>query len=365
MRGILILILTIYGLCAYSSNDFKYQDRSNDFKGLAKSLIAEYEYQDFSGFYQNYSEHFLANQVFTKGSERFLIKLGLEADPNHLNKFIELERGEVVNFNVNSTPVSIYFENISKVEKYKIVKSVKGFVAKQIKKGSFKKYTLLDLIIPKAHALECENQLEEIVNINDLQAPIDKFNKDYLMSQASGCVQKALSAAWARTGGLVQDVGSGVWNFIKSPVKSAKKFWNSAVDTYETTKEFITQIDEKLAALGDALGAMSVESQVQLVCALVGNLGSNVLLNVIMKGPLGLANAMTSLADLSKRVTSSAKFLQLLDQLKNVGKLGKDKVGELINKVLTTNNKEGLDKVNSLSSANYVNLTVEYAACAL
>ncbi|MFG1494286.1 hypothetical protein ABMA75_12035 [Halobacteriovorax sp. ZH4_bin.1] len=365
MRGILFLILTIYGLCAYSSTDFKYQDRSNDFQGLAKALIAEYQYQDFDGFYQNYSEHFLANQVFVKGAERFFVKLGLETDAGKLNKFIPLAAGDVVNFKVGKTPISIYFENIAKVEKYKIVKSVKGFVANQMRKGSFKKYTLIDLFIPKAHAVECNNQLEEIVNIDDLQAPVDRFNKDYLMAQASGCVQKALSAAWAKTGGLVQDVGSGIWNFIKSPVKSAKKFWNSAVDTYETTKEFITQIDQKLASLGEALGALSLESQIQLVCSLVGSLGSNVLVNVIMRGPLGLGNAMTSLADLSKRVTSSAKFLQLLDQLKSAGKLGKEKVGELINKILTTKNKDGLEKVNSLSSANYVNLTVEYAACAL
>lgn len=366
MKRVFLIILTICSLNIYSSSDFKYQDFSNKSQSLAKALISEFRYSGYEEFYQSYSEVFLANQVFVKGESRFMVKIGLRANKEYQNKFISLDNGEVLNFEVGKRPISIYFENIAKVEKLQIAKSLKQFISQQLQSGRFhRKYSILDLIIPKAQATECENQLEELVNIDELKAPIDRFNHDYLMTQASGCVQKALSAAWARTGGLIEDTGKGLWNFIKSPVKSAKSFWSKAVDTYKTTKDFISNIDEKLKGLGQALGDLSVESQVQLVCSLVGNLGTSVLLNVITKGPLGLANAMTSLATISKRINSSAKFLKLVDQLKEAGKLGKDKAQSLMDKLISTKNEEGLAKVNTLSSANMANLSVEYAACAL
>ncbi|WP_157679983.1 hypothetical protein [Bacteriovorax sp. DB6_IX] len=356
MKWFVVLITALMHNFLFAYN---YQDLSSKYEAQAQAFFKDFQYKDYQSFYRQRHESHLVDQVYLKGESQFFIKIGLRAEKSETNKFLKHRDLIVYNTHFSNIPVAISFKKMNSLQRRSVLRSLKSYFRYQ------KLYSLIELFIPSAQAQDCMNQMAPIVDVENLTAPVQKFNRDYLMSQATGCVQKALSGAWDRTGGVVEDIGRGLWNFIKSPIKSAGEFWDKAVDTYKVTKEFVTKIDEKMAALGDALGSLTLESQVQLVCSLVGNIGGSVLLGVITGGPAGLANAMSSLASMTNRVVKATKALSILDKLKYAKKIGNDKFEELINKMLTTNKTVELDRVNELANNNMTRLTMEYASCAL
>jgi hypothetical protein len=353
-----ILYFLILSILSTNLLAYEYHDLSGNFSSQSKSLSKKLRLRGFDKFYRTNDQLFLVDQVFEKGDQRVFVKLGLRTKLENQKKFISFRKGHIYNFSQSGMPVSIYFENMSQIQRLKVVKRVRSFL-------SLKKFSLMNIIMPNAYAQDCTATMDPILSVEHLEEPVQKFNKDYLMQQASGCVQKALAGAWQRTGGLVEDVGRGIWSFIKSPIKSSKEFWNKAVDTYEVTKKFIANIDTEMSKLGQALGSLSVESQVQLACSLVGSIGGGVLMGMITGGPAGIANGVLTLQQSTARLVKMTNVLKLFDKLKAQGKIGKEKMSQLLDKIILTQNKAGLEKVNDLANANFSKLTMEYASCAL
>lgn len=337
---------------------FDYRDLSERFDKRKQVVTNKLNLSGYQKFYRSNSPAFLVDQVFENGEKLVFLKIGLKSESDYQKKFISFRDGYIYNFNHSGIPISLYFKNLNQIQRLKVIKQVRSFL-------SLKKFSIFQLLFPKAYAQDCVNTLEPIVNLENIQRPVEKFNQDYLLSQASSCVQKALGAVWERTGGLVSDIGEGVWNFIKSPIKSSKEFWNKSIDTYEVTKKFISNIENEMKNLGHALGGLSTESQIQLACSLAGNLGGSVLLSVITGGAAGLANGVVALQQNTAKLIKSSSVIKLLDRLKLEGRLSKEKLSQLLDKIILTKNKEGLTKVNRLSQANMSKLTLEYASCAL
>lgn len=337
---------------------YDYSDLSANFSTQSKAISNKLRLKGFEKFYGKSNPIFLVDQVFERGHQKVFVKIGLRTKAQNQKKFISFRKGHIYNFSHSGLPVSLYFENMNQIQRLKVVKRIRSFL-------SLKKFSLLNILLPNAYAQDCTASMDPILQVEDLERPVQKFNQDYLLKQASGCVQKALAGAWQRTGGLVEDVGKGIWSFIKSPIKSSKEFWNKAVDTYEVTKKFIANIESEMSKLGQALGSLSVESQVQLACSMVGSIGGGVLLGIITGGPAGIANGVFSLQKSTARLIKMTNVLKLLDKLKAQGKIGKEKMSQLLDKIILTDNKAGLAKVNDLANANFSKLTMEYASCAL
>lgn len=357
MKIVLVNILLIFTHLCFA-DDFLYHDESKEFSSQSKVIRNLGSIEGIRAFYTTeYSSYQLVDQVFEGQGFEIFVKIGLNPK-NKINKqMTPFKEGYLYHDQIGATPIAFYFRNLS------LEKSL--FYKKKLlqKLSKSKKVTLLDLFIPQAKASDCEwnNGLTPSKSLNSMQAISEKFQIDLILDSAKSCVMNALSGAWSATGGLVEGAVSGLWSFIKSPIKSANEFWDSAVSTFDKTKEFLTHFKSSILELKDTLASMPLEAQTGLICNIVSTVGTGVLVGILTGGPAGMLRGLTMLASKVSQVKTLASSISLLGKIK----LPKDKLNGLMSKILDSKNKNALEDMEFMAKNNMENLTLEIASCGL
>ncbi len=132
-----------------------------------------------------------------------------------------------------------------------------------------------------------------------------------ILSGALDCGWAVLQGAWDTTGGLIAGAANCIW----SPIECAQ----SARTAFNNAKNFITNIVEESRAVIDGISGLPANEKVNLICSIIGSIGTDVLLAILTAGAAsgklgitlaGIAFRLTQIASIFRRVTYlSAKLL--------------------------------------------------------
>ncbi|EQC46065.1 hypothetical protein [Bacteriovorax sp. Seq25_V] len=353
MKYILAFLLLSLNIFA-----FEYQDTFEQFK-TQKYMVRTLDHlYDLKGFYQSpYREYELVDQVFENDDgKRVFVKVGLEF-PRAYNKVIRpKDGGYLYHEMMEKVPVAMLFHNIER-------KDIDKYVMRLRAKVSTSKFTFKNPLFQNAYASTCGVEIAAMssAQLASLSQIGNKVETEFLMENAKSCLSEALSGAWQATGGLVASAASGFMSFIKNPVKAANKFWDSAVSTFEKTKEFVMNIKSSLKEVGEVIAGMPAEQKAMIVCNLVGSIGTTALVGILTGGPAGLARALTTLASKISLIKGVKSALGVLSKLK----IPRDEMNGLFSKIMKSDNKKGLDDLEFMAGHGMEKLTLEVATCAL
>lgn len=288
----------------------------------------------------------------------------MKLDSKYLNRKIPLKAGTAYHFLVAGNIYAVLMRNLSEVEISQIIQSIKDNLPK-------KKFTLTDLFINQANASDgvpnCESVQPSTIDpsvVAPVVAVTSEVTVDYLIDQSKSCIQDVLSGAWSSTGELVGDIGEGVMSFLRSPLKSMERFWDGAVETYHSTSRFLSNIETEMKGIVSSLSQLSTETQVSMICQLVGAIGAPVLIGIVTRGPVGAAAALTQFAAKVTRLKEMVSVVKALELTKSTLPSA-ESFKELTTKILRSTNNLGLEKLKSLAEFNMPRLTQRYALCAL
>jgi hypothetical protein len=349
--------------------NFQYKDKSSKTNLSAPAnftqryIREQFRIEGFNKFYTGrYQPLQYVDQIFENKNQLVMIKSGLEAPQELLEKEISFRSGHLRHIKSGQIQLSIYFEKVSLKMRNRISDSLKKSVAG-------KKVSFIDYLIPTFYADEtngCEIDSTTLgeSNLHDVENVSNELSASYLLSLSSSCIQDVISGAWAATGGVLTSAAQGLFSFIKNPIKSGQKFWNGAVNIYKSTKNFIANFKTEIKGMMTTIASLSTETQVSLICQLVGSLGSATIIGLLTSGPLGLSRTLIKLSQQVKKVKRLAGVFKAFEKLR--GKLPDGvEVKDLIGRALKSTKENVLRKLIQLSDTGFPRLTQRYALCAL
>jgi hypothetical protein len=157
------------------------------------------------------------------------------------------------------------------------------------------------------------------------------FAVDTVVQQIWPCIVGVLQGAWDATGGLV----SSAANCVLHPIQCA----NQAADAFRNGYQFLTNIVTELQKVGSALSHLKTDELIQLVCAVVGEIGTDILMAVLT---VGAASGKLGLT-VAKIVTKILKIAEVVKKFAGIpvrvlGKLTDDVLDKLEHLVGTNQN---------------------------
>jgi len=349
----------IMAFLLFSINIFalQYSDTFDQFKTGKYKIRTMTHLNELRAFYQHrYNEYELVDQVFESANgKRVFVKVGLEFPRNYHKVVRPMDGGYLYHELMGEIPVAILFQNIERKDIDKYVMLIRAKLSKS-------RFTFKNPLFQNAYA-SCGVEIAAMssVQLASIAKIGDRVEMNFLMDNAKSCLNEALSGAWQATGGLAASAASGFMSFIKNPVKAATKFWDSAVSTFEKTKEFVMNIKSSLKEVGEVIVAMPAQAKAMIVCNLIGSIGTTALVGILTGGPAGLARALTTLASKVSLIKGVKSALGVLSKLR----LPQEKLNGVFSKILKSDNKKGLDDLEFMAGHGMEKMTLEVATCAL
>lgn len=357
MKNVYLFFISLF-LLQSAFADFTYKDESKSSGNDAYKIRYTQKIEQLNGFYTTeYAGYQLVDQVFEGTGFQIFVKVGLVvSDEKLLKKFEPFKEGYLYHDHLGKTPIAIYFRNLD-------LQKAKQYKTKILRYFGANKLTLIDLIIPKANAGECDwdNGLTPSGQLAAMAPVAGHFDATELLTHSKSCVLNALKGAWDATGGAAIGIAKGFMDFVSNPIKAAGEFWDSAVNTYEKTKEFLTHFRSSINELKETLVGLPTEAKVSLVCNLVSRIGTSVLVGILTGGPAGMLRGVSALALNISRIKGVSSAISLISKLK----IPKDKLGQAFDRILSSNNVRALDDMEFLASNNMGKMTWEMAQCGL
>jgi F0F1-type ATP synthase delta subunit len=160
--------------------------------------------------------------------------------------------------------------------------------------------------------------------------PLQKVDESFLMRTAWPCAKGVFKGAWEATGGLVASAG----RCVLSPFECARSAKKAVKNAYIFFSEFTANVSKAFAAFDDMPG----EAKAEIICSIIGGIGTDVLLAILTAGAASGKIAIT----LSK----------LTSKLSRLAEIGRMAVNIPIGKLAKLSEKY-LDKVKQLLSRGY------------
>jgi hypothetical protein len=136
------------------------------------------------------------------------------------------------------------------------------------------------------HAEECNYDAANTVDQNFTQ-PLNDASKFSIISAAKDCLLNILNGVWDATAGLAETA----WDCLWAPIDCAE----SGIKAVKNAYHFISNLSEELNKVWSSLKNMTGPQIAELVCGLVGEIGTDVLLAILTggaaSGKLGLTVA--------------------------------------------------------------------------
>ncbi len=378
MKYYLILVLFyLFSISAYSIEDIEYTDTSVANMAVPINIASKID-KTLSAFLRDYyfkpihsrllPELFFANQVYLKKDKKIFFKVGVLPPEKLLNKIIPFENGFLFHMKRNYG-FALYAQNVSKTE-FSIFKAKFEQIVNHVRLKTQSSFIEHLSIFPKAYAdekVECLTYSSQnlIINTSDYDDVNNHFSSESMASIAGDCFLESVKQAWESTGGTISDAGQGLWNFIKSPIKSAKKAWSGAVNMVNTTMEFISNIKQNLSSLSGLFNQLSSGVIRSLLCMISGSIAGDQLLKILINPVAGLALLIPKITSMFKKIEQLSSILKTIDsaakKIKNSGEF----IGEAIKNLLKDKTGKLVKKVKELSNLGLEKLTLRLAACGL
>ena len=174
----------------------------------------------------------------------------------------------------------------------------------------------------------------------------------------------AFRQAYEATVGTVRDVGRGIWNFIKNPVKGVQDAWEGAVNMVTVVGEFITNFRSQMSSIIDALTGVSHEFLMNIICGVIGGIGAGTLIRLLANPAAGMASAMARVATIARTLSGSVDVIKAIDR---ATRYFNDVPRHL--RIITDNllnaSSSGLRTLNNLVSNGFEKLVYRKAVCGI
>lgn len=181
-----------------------------------------------------------------------------------------------------------------------------------------------------ADLLHCSARIETPLRAQS--QVLGQISQTVLMEYAWPCAKGVLQGVWDASGGLVASAASCVW----SPIQCARKARTAMKNAYEFFSNITQQVSQAMAALS----SLPADAMAEVVCAIIGGIGTDVLLAVLTGGALS-----------GKLAISMAKIALKLRQLAVLAK----KVVKIPLRLLATLKPNELKRIERLVALGYEN----------
>lgn len=343
-------------------------DYSNLIYKLNKKLSHRFNKLGYSTLYKyKLPEVYFADTVYINKEKMFFIKLGVELrDISKNNQIIKINDGLAFHFD-DQIKVSLFSKNIPRYKFLELIKFFRYKFGTLKKKDKYTSYNYLKII---SNAQADESCFEMDINKSILNTTtFDKVNSEVesasISSIAGDCFMSAVKQAWESTGGFVQDSAKGIWNFIKSPIKSASKAWSGAVNMVKTTTSFIKDFKSNLKSLKDVFNGISYEVISSLLCSVTGMLGGDHILKMLINPAVGLALLVPKVIKMINKISKSKNFIQALNRMNNLQTTSMKNIKNLIRNFLASSSQKFSKTLNTLSKYKFDKHLLEYGTCGI
>lgn len=312
-------------------------------------------------------EAYFADQVYSKSNGEFMFRLGVKFPDKHNNKMIRINDGVAYHF-VDTIPVALFSRNISEKRFQALINIFKSEFKKVSKK---REYSFLDKLNPlpsaQAQRVGCydPNLVVPSINLTDYEKVNKHVTTSATLAFASDCFMDAIKQAWSATGGMIKDTAKGIWNFIKSPVKSAKSAWQGAVNMVKVTKDFVMNMEQNISKLGDAFASLSPEMISKIMCMLVGTLGGEQLLKMLINPAVGIALLIPKVVKMFKKLGSSGAILKTLEKASAGFEDSSKMTSQFLSNFLSNTSSKFSNTLSLLAKYDMGDRLMEYGVCAV
>lgn len=227
----------------------------------------------------------------------------------------------------------IYFHNFSEEE------------AKNIERSRIKTVSSISLISSAYAEENCEEDNFAIQMLKKL-APKDTLMYTVLVS-GGNCATGLVNGIWNATGGVVVDIGEGVYNLVTTnPMVTIEKVGEG----FESVKNFFTNIEDVLSESDEVWKSLPIEEKAKIMCEVIATTITSigvVYLTAGVAGPVIIKSMITALEGFNKG-QKSIKIGKLIRNLKMKEKAMLEKISWLDKYKSGRELKEKLEKAQQI-----------------
>ena len=191
-----------------------------------------------------------------------------------------------------------------------------------MKKCIFILFTTLILILPslsRAQSFDCGVGVSLSASLASSVSIVDRVGQRQIMNAAWSCTKNFFMGVWDSTGGAVGDA----WDCVTSPIDCA----NSAATGVRNAWNFLQNLSSNLNQMWSNLQSLSAQQKVDIICELVGSLGSSVAIGILTAGAASPLVARTI-------AMLGAKVMKIANILRRIGGITPRKLARLSDSVL-------------------------------
>jgi hypothetical protein len=312
-------------------------------------------------------EIYFAHQSYSNYNSQFMFRLGVVYPKELEGKIIEYKKGYLYHFH-DQIPSAIYSSGMSKQKLKTMIELYKRAFRKIDKSQKYSVYKQINLM-SSAHAdtsiCNTAGNITPVVDVSDYEDVNKHVSTNSMTSIAGDCFMSTVKQAWNATGGFVADAGNGIWNFIKSPVKSIGKAWDGAVNMVKTTTKFISNIKENIKSLGTTLAGLSSEMISKIMCSITGALGGEQLLKMLINPAVGVALLIPKVIKMFNKLKVAKTVLGTLDKVSRGYQNSSKMVNQFLNNFFKSTKAKFTNTLNLLAKYKMDDRLLEYGVCGL
>jgi hypothetical protein len=134
---------------------------------------------------------------------------------------------------------------------------------------------LLTLLPTLTQAAECTAYTPQTVSA-EFTKPLNQISKFEILKAVKDCLLNVLNGIWDSTVGVAKSAMDCIW----SPIDCVE----SAVDGVKNAYQFISNLSSELSKIWGSLKNMTGQQMTELLCGLVGEIGTDVLIAILTAG---------------------------------------------------------------------------------
>ena len=376
--AVLILGILFTGNIFGNTIDSKYEDlrlnKKDYYDQLALELIKKINPKLSKNGFLPYNdtilpEFFFAQQAYQHDESQIYFRLGLKYPKEFEGKYIPLNDGFLYHTTSNES-LAIYMRNISKPQMKAIVNRFKTEFESVTKKFVYIPLFGIDSVSTAQSSVDCNCQTVLPASImpftaaSSLTTVASSGFWTNAWSSLSSCAMTAFRQAYEATVGTVRDVGQGIWNFVKNPIRGVQNAWEGAVNMVNVVGDFIGNFREQMSGIVDALTGVSHEFVMSILCGVIGGIGAGTLVRMLGNPVAGMASAMARVATLSRTLNNSIDVIKAIDRAKRYFTDVPRHLGIIADNLLNSS-AAGLRAMNRLVNNGFEKLVYRKAVCGI
>ena len=322
---------------------------------LKIDFVMENHYFDRVYSSTNIKKLFGADRIYysTMTKEAAFFKFNVGGNPP-LNQWIKNKNNSLLHFKDKEGVISaVYLLNFEEKLKERFQSTLKETLnSNKIVKSFFNELMPIKLSYASSCSMTSSMDISGIQTLKNGVAPYS------LVDGAMDCLMGVLEGIWQSTGGLVQDIGEGLWSLATDPMG----FWNSMEEKWKNLKSFLSNFQTEMNKILNSLSKLPTQMKVELICSFIGSIGTDALIAAVTGGA-GAAKVMLELKSYLSRVMRLEKFVAAIAK---VGKLAESLHPQFLKKLAKGEiTEKRLLMIEKYTEADLLGLAKGAAACGL